>query len=54
MLEGQIEYRCGQESYLLEPGDSLTFRGDVPHGPQRLISFPIRFLSVIIYPRAPD
>jgi transcriptional regulator with XRE-family HTH domain len=51
MLEGKVEYRCGQETYLLEPGDSLTFRGDVPHGPQRFVRLPIRFLSVIVYPR---
>jgi transcriptional regulator with XRE-family HTH domain len=51
MLEGRIEYRVGQENYLLEPGDSLTFQGEVPHGPQRLVKCPIRFLSVIIYPR---
>jgi len=41
----------GQENYLLEPGDSLTFQGEVPHGPQRLVKCPIKFLSVIIYPR---
>lgn len=51
MLEGKVEYRCGQDTYLLEPGDSLTFRGDVAHGPERLLQFPIRFLSVIVYPR---
>jgi transcriptional regulator with XRE-family HTH domain len=49
MLNGRIEYRHGQQTYLLEPGDSLTFRGDIPHGPERLIELPIRFLSIIIY-----
>ncbi len=51
MLEGRIEYRCGQETYVLAPGDALTFQGEVPHGPERLIKCPIKFLSVIIYPR---
>ena len=51
MLEGVIEYRCGQQTYLLEPGDSLTFDGEVPHGPERLAQCPIKFLSVIVYPR---
>lgn len=51
MLEGRIEYRCGQETYVLEPGDSLSFQGEVPHGPERLIKCPIKFLSVIVYPR---
>jgi DNA-binding XRE family transcriptional regulator len=49
MLQGKIEYRHGQQTYVLEPGDSLTFRGDIPHGPERLIELPIHFLSTIIY-----
>jgi transcriptional regulator with XRE-family HTH domain len=49
MLKGKIEYRHGQQTYVLEPGDSLTFRGDIPHGPERLIELPIHFLSTIIY-----
>ena len=51
MLEGEIEYRCGQETYLLEPGDALSFQGTVPHGPERLVQCPIKFLSVIVYPQ---
>jgi transcriptional regulator with XRE-family HTH domain len=54
MLRGKIEYRHGQQTYLLEPGDSLTFRGDIPHGPERLIELPIHFLSIIIYGGAPE
>jgi transcriptional regulator with XRE-family HTH domain len=49
MLEGRIEYRHGQHTYVLTPGDSLTFRGSVPHGPEKLIELPIRFLAVIVY-----
>jgi transcriptional regulator with XRE-family HTH domain len=49
MLEGKIEYRHGQHTYLLEPGDTLTFRGDVPHGPEKLLELPIRFLATIHY-----
>jgi transcriptional regulator with XRE-family HTH domain len=49
LLKGKIEYRHGQQTYLLEPGDSLTFRGDVPHGPERLIETPIHLLSIIVY-----
>lgn len=52
MLEGLLEYRCGQSTYLLEPGDSLTFQGEVPHGPEKLVQCPIKFLSFIVYPRA--
>jgi len=49
ILEGSLRYRHGPESYLLKPGDSLTFRGDVPHGPDRLLQLPVRMLSIIIY-----
>lgn len=49
MLEGELEYRHGRNTYLLEPGDSLTFKGSIPHGPERLIKVPIRFLAIINY-----
>lgn len=49
ILKGKIEYRHGRQTYLLEPGDSLWFRGDVPHGPERLVQTPIHMLSVIVY-----
>ncbi|MCU0533164.1 MAG: XRE family transcriptional regulator [Hydrococcus sp. Prado102] len=49
MLEGKLEYRHGKKTYLLEPGDSLTFRGEIPHGPEKLIELPIRFLAIIYY-----
>jgi len=49
MLQGKLEYRHGQHTYLLEPGDSLTFSGSVPHGPERLVKLPIRFLAIIMY-----
>ena len=49
LLKGKIEYRHGKQTYLMEPGDALTFRGDVPHGPERLIQTPIHLLSVIVY-----
>lgn len=49
ILEGSLRYRHGTESFLLRPGDSLTFRGDVPHGPEKLLKLPVRMLSIIIY-----
>lgn len=49
MLEGVIEYRHGSQTYVLEQGDALTFRGDIPHGPERIAQLPIRFLSIILY-----
>src|ERR1700736_6774042 len=49
ILAGSLTYRHGSHSYPLAPGDSLSFRGDVPHGPETLGKVPIRMLSVIIY-----
>lgn len=54
MLDGEIEYRVGQQTYVLEPGDALSFQGTVPHGPERLVRCPIRFLSVIVYPQSAE
>jgi hypothetical protein len=33
----------------MRPGDSLYFDSDVPHGPEKLLKLPIRFLSIIVY-----
>lgn len=54
MLQGRVGYRHGDRTYTLEPGDSLYFQADAPHGPEELIDLPIRFLSVIAYPRDED
>jgi len=50
VLEGEIRYRHGEQQYLLQPGDSLLFDADAPHGPDELITLPARFLSIICYP----
>jgi quercetin dioxygenase-like cupin family protein/DNA-binding XRE family transcriptional regulator len=49
MLDGSMEYRSGQNLYLLEPGDTLTLQGEVLHGFERLIQLPVRFLCTIVY-----
>jgi transcriptional regulator with XRE-family HTH domain len=49
ILAGSLTYRHGSRSYPLSPGDSLSFRGDVAHGPETLDKVPIRMLSIIIY-----
>lgn len=46
MIAGRLEYSCGDARYLLEPGDTIQFVGEVPHGPHALIELPIQFLSV--------
>ena len=51
MLEGTVDYRHGDQLYLLEPGDSLVFDADAPHGPEVLIDLPARYLSIITYPQ---
>lgn len=50
MLEGEVSYRHGSKTYLMQPGDSLFFDADAPHGPEELHKLPIRFLSIIVYP----
>jgi len=54
VLGGEIMYRHGDRIYKLSTGDSLFFDADVPHGPEELVSVPIRLLSVIVMPRAGD
>ena len=51
MLECEVIYRHGISSYTLQPGDSLFFDADAPHGPEEMRELPIRYLSIISYPR---
>ena len=46
MIAGKMEYCYGSSRFVLEPGDTLQFVGDVMHGPGDLISLPIQFLAV--------
>jgi transcriptional regulator with XRE-family HTH domain len=52
MLEGEIEYRHGDQLFLMQPGDSLFFDADAPHGPEKLNVLPARYLSIISYPQS--
>lgn len=47
LLEGEVVYRYADKTYHMQPGDSLFFDADAPHGPDELIKLPIRLLSVI-------
>ncbi|CUK20622.1 RapGH repressor [Ruegeria denitrificans] len=51
MLEGEVDYRHGDKIYPLKPGDTLFFDADAPHGPERLVTLPARYISVISYPQ---
>jgi len=49
LLEGELIYRHGNLLYPMHAGDSLTFDGEVPHGPEKLVEVPIRLLSIMNY-----
>lgn len=51
MLEGEVDYRHGHNIYRLQPGDTLFFDADAPHGPAEMHKLPARYLSVICYPQ---
>lgn len=51
-LEGRVEYRHGEKTFLMGPGDSLFFDADSPHGPITLLELPARYLSIIAYPQS--
>jgi transcriptional regulator with XRE-family HTH domain len=46
MLEGEIIYRHANKTYQLCAGDSLFLDATKPHGPQKFIRVPARFLSI--------
>jgi len=51
MLEGEVEYRHGNDTFNLKPGDTLFFDSDAPHGPEKLVKLPAKYLSIISYPQ---
>jgi transcriptional regulator with XRE-family HTH domain len=51
MLEGEVDYRHGDNVYPLKLGDTLFFDANAPHGPDGLVSLPARYLSIISYPQ---
>jgi len=51
MLEGEVVYRHGDQLFPMQPGDSLFFDADAPHGPEVLVKLPARYLSIISYPQ---
>ena len=54
MLQGEVVYRHADRLYTMRPGDSLFFDADAPHGPEEMRQLPIRFLSIISYPRVEE
>jgi transcriptional regulator with XRE-family HTH domain len=51
MLSGEVVYRHGDRAYHLTPGDALLFDSAAPHGPEKLLTQPITYLSIIAYTR---
>ncbi|MBP2448406.1 helix-turn-helix domain-containing protein [Rhizobium leguminosarum] len=51
MLEGEVVYRHGDQLFQMQPGDSLFFDADAPHGPEQLVELPSKYLSIISYPQ---
>ncbi|EBA01878.1 DNA-binding protein, putative [Rhodobacterales bacterium HTCC2150] len=51
MLEGEVDYRHGNDVFSLKPGDTLFFDADAPHGPETLVNLPAKYLSIISYPQ---
>jgi transcriptional regulator with XRE-family HTH domain len=47
ILQGRMVYRHLNATYTMAPGDSLFFDSDAPHGPEKLVELPVRFLSVM-------
>ena len=47
MLEGDLLYRHADKDYLLEPGDTLFFDAEAPHGPLDIRTVPCTYLSII-------
>ena len=52
-VSGVMEYGVGSGRYPLEPGDSLQFDGEVPHGPLALTTLPVQFITVKAYGHVP-
>ena len=51
MLEGEVRYRHGEKTYDLAPGDAILFDSGAIHGPEALLKRPLRYISLICYPR---
>ena len=50
ILEGSIEYGYGSGRHVLNEGDTMQIHGEVAHGPTQVVTAPVRFLSIKVYP----
>jgi uncharacterized cupin superfamily protein len=54
VLEGELTYRHGSKVFAMSTGDSLLFDATVPHGPEKLLKAPVRYIAVVGYPRSSE
>lgn len=46
VLEGRMEYVVGDETFVVEPGDVLWHRSDVPHGARNIGDVTAKYFTV--------
>ncbi|NVM56500.1 MAG: cupin domain-containing protein [Desulfobacterales bacterium] len=46
IIQGQIEYVVGNETFVLAPGDVLWHRSDVPHGARNIGDVTAKYFTV--------
>lgn len=49
ILTGEVVYAHADNSYTMKPGDTLLFDSGAPHGPEKIVSTPLSYLSIIMY-----
>lgn len=54
ILAGEVLYRHGRKTYHLKAGDSLFFDSEAAHGPEELISLPVKMIAVLSRARDVD
>ncbi|CUK18368.1 HTH-type transcriptional regulator PuuR [Ruegeria denitrificans] len=47
VTDGEMVYGCGDASYHMRPGDSLSFDSNVSHGPIELKTPKVKFVTVV-------
>jgi transcriptional regulator with XRE-family HTH domain len=52
MITGEVIYAHADRTYHLKPGDAMLFDSGAPHGPEKLVSVPMTYLSIITYLRS--
>ncbi len=51
ILKGEVEYRLGEDTVLLQAGDSLFFNGRIPHLPTNRTKQPASMLAICLLAR---